>query len=435
MTKCDVFISHHSDSCKGLSADVSRVLDTYGIFGWYAERDIAATHNYTEKIIGAIRECKVFVLLLNKYANQSKHVLREVNIAMSNSKPILIVHLDDCIPNDAIAYVSSASQIVKVQGENEVIIAQRIGKEVCELLSEGTEEYVVSKEGYKTSWDGNDLSFYGDEGERNRINHQHHFVYQFAKDAYENILKDAKDASFLDVGCNTGEQAMMFVSKSEGIKHYIGIDREGEALDKGQELYPNAHFYLADCEADDFSQRLSSIEEELGIDGFDFINVSMLLLHTREPNELIDVLSSHLSENGQLIILDIDDGFNVAFPDPKELFKQAVNICFGTEYSGYRHCGRTIYKRLSDMGLDDICLHKIGLSTVGMTRSEKEKFFDIYFWFILDDLRKMNSEQPQNKLIKTDLEWMESNYKEMKMEFKKRDFFFNLGFVLFSARA
>lgn len=435
MTKFDVFLSHHSDSCKDLTIEISRILGSYDILGWYAERDVAATHNYTGEIIAAIRECKVFVMLLNKYANQSKHVLREVNIAMSYSKPILIIHLDDCIPNDAIAYVSSTSQIVKVHGENDTIIAQQISKVICDLLNEESEEYVESKEDYKTSWDGNDLAFYGDEGERNRINNQHAFVYQFAHETYEKLLSSAVDASFLDVGCNTGEQSMMFISESTGIRHYIGIDREEAALNKGRQLFPNAHFYKADCEAEDFSNKLSAIKDELGIDGFDFINVSMLMLHTKDPNTLIDVLSSHLSDNGQIIVLDIDDGFNVAFPDPDGVFKRAINICFQTEYSGFRHCGRTIYKRLSDMCLNDICLHRVGLSTVGMSRSEKEKFFDIYFWFILDDLRKMREQKPSSKLIKTDLDWMESKYKEMRMEFKKRDFFFNLGFVLLSARA
>ena len=435
MNTCEVFLSHHSDSCKKLSAEVSSVLKSFDIFGWYAERDIAATHNYTEKIIGAIRECKLFVLLLNKYANQSRHVLREVNIAMSNAKPILIIHLDDCVPCDAISYVSSTSQIVKAYGENETIVAQQIGRVICDLLSESKEELVVSRQGYKTSWEGNDLAFYGDEGERNRINHQHSFVYRFANETYHKLLSSAKDATFLDVGCNTGEQSMMFISEHSTIKHYIGIDREEEALNKGRQLFPDAYFYKADCEAESFGEKLSAIENELGLDGFDFINVSMLLLHTKDPEALMDVLASHLSENGQIIVFDIDDGFNIAYPDEKKLFKKAIDMCFETEYSGYRHCGRTIYKLLNDMCLNDICLHKVGLSTVGMSRSEKERFFDIYFWFILDDLRKMNSEQPLNMLIKTDLEWIEANYKEMRMEFKKKEFFFSLGFMIFTAHA
>ena len=90
---------------------------------------------------------------------------------------------------------------------------------------------------------------------------------------------------------------------------------------------------------------------------------------------------------------------------------------------------------MNDLGLSDIRLHKTGLSTVGMSRREKESFFDIYFWIILDDLRKMHASLPDSALIKSDLEWIEENYDEMRMIFKKKSFFFRLGFMLFSAGA
>ena len=68
-----------------------------------------------------------------------------------------------------------------------------------------------------------------------------------------------------------------------------------------------------------------------------------------------------------------------------------------------------------------------------MSRAEREAFFEIYFWFILDDLRKMNAELPDSGLVATDLAFMEEHYREMKQAFKKKDFFFTLGFVLSSA--
>ena len=159
----------------------------------------------------------------------------------------------------------------------------------------------------------------------------------------------------------------------------------------------------------------------------------MLLLHTKNPAILIDVLSSHLSENGKLIILDIDDGFNIAYPDPQGMFDKAIQLCFKTEYSGFRHSGRAINKFLSDTELNNIKLHKIGLSSIGMSRKEKDEFFDIYFWFVLDDLQKMSEENPNDKILALDYKWMKNNYAKMKNQFKSRGFFFNLGFVLYSA--
>ena len=51
MSGYDFFFSHHSDSSKTLVAEVTRLLQGSGIRGWYAERDIEGSQNYTEMII------------------------------------------------------------------------------------------------------------------------------------------------------------------------------------------------------------------------------------------------------------------------------------------------------------------------------------------------------------------------------------------------
>lgn len=428
----DVFLSHHSDSCKQLVEEIGTTLKTLGIVPWYAESNIGGSQNFSEEIPIAIRESRLFVLLLNKYSNASVHVTKEVNLALN--KPMLIIRLDDCPLSSTILYAASNSQMVSVDLRNGTMAVQQICEEIVSCLGKlgGNSVDGLSREGYKTSWEGNDLAFYGDEGERGRISQQNLFVYDFAGETYHKLLSETKEGVFLDIGCNTGTQAMMYLEGHSGIR-YVGIDREEEALQRGRELYPDASFFRADCEDDDFDEILSEIEEELDIKGFDIINVSMMLLHTKNPAALLDVLSDHLADGGRIIVLDIDDGFNVAHPDPDYVFKKAIELCFETEYSGNRHCGRAVYKMLHDLDMDDVILHKVGYSTVGMDRKQKESFFDVYFWFVLDDLRKMHAEKPNSKLIKADLDWMEEHYKEMRMAFKKKDFFFTLGFILFSA--
>ena len=430
-----VFISHHRDTCEGLTVEISNHLKKLDISCWYAERDVETSQNYTERILEAIRKCDLFVLLLNEHANKSRHVLREVNIAMAHTKPIMIIHLDDCRPNDSIAYVSSILQMISVRESNTERCAQRICGEIIKWYDTNPngKNYKVSYDGYKLYWEGNDLAFYEDEYERGRISTQNKFVFDFAGEVYGQLLTEtSEEKTFLDVGCNTGIQANLFLADKPHIR-YVGVDREEAALARGRELYPDAHFYQMNCESENFDLQLSQVEDELGIEGFDYINVSMLLLHLRHPTSFLDILANHLKEGGRLIILDIDDGFNIAYPDEKGYFKKAVDLCFQLEYSGYRHCGRTVYKMLTDVDFRDIRMHKLGLSTIGMSRREKEAFFEIYFSFILDDLRKMHHEFPDNTFVETDLQWMEENYKEMKMQFKQKDFFFNLGFIIYSA--
>lgn len=435
----DIFFSHHTDSCGDIVKELAdKIESSYEKTSWYAQRDIKGAQNYTKILPEAIGNCKLFVLLLNEFSLQSRQVAREINIAMAKLKPILIVNLDNSPLDEDIVYVSAAdSQVVFIEETNRSVLIQKIGYKIIEWFqnnddaSDKLADYSFTK--YKLSWDVNDLAFFGDEGERARIDLQHQFIYNFAKDEYDKLLSDFSDASFLDVGCNTGVQSKMFLEE-KNIKNYIGIDREEAALTEATNTFPDGFFYLCDCESEDFSDRLSEIEQELGISGFDIINVSMLLLHTKKPDILIDVLSAHLSDNGQIIILDIDDGFNIAYPDPDGMFEKAIQLCFKTEYSGFRHSGRAINKFLSDIDLHDIKLHKIGLSTIGMSRKEREAFFDIYFWFILDDLKKMHESNIKDAFLKADYEWFKDNYATMKNCFKKRDFFFNLGFVLYSAR-
>ena len=62
----------------------------------------------------------------------------------------------------------------------------------------------------------------------------------------------------------------------------------------------------------------------------------------KEPGVLLDTLSGHLAEGGRIVILDIDDGLNIAYPDPDGHFSKAVDICAETGYSGYRKSGRQI---------------------------------------------------------------------------------------------
>ena len=435
----DVFFSYHTDSSVNIVEDAAKMLEHFDITSWYAKRDIKATQNYTEIIPDAIRGCKLFVVIINKYSADSVQVSREMNIALDMKKTILMINTDGTsVSKNSLIYIAGAtSQMITIIESDTHTLAQEMCRNIVDWFQDNGDLSIESSMGNancKTFWDVNDLEFFGDEGERKRIDLQHHFVYLFAKDVYDRLLIDTENASFLDVGCNTGVQSKMFL-ENKTIKHYVGIDREAAALEQAAISFPAGHLYQCDCESAEFSDRLTQIEKELGISGFDYINISMLLLHTRNPSILIDVLSDHLTENGRIIVLDIDDGFNIAYPDTEGMFEKAVQLCFKTEYSGFRHCGRAINKFFSDTDLNDITLHKLGLSTCGMTRKEREYFFDIYFWFVLDDLQKMHNECPEDKFIKADYEWLRDNYAVMKNTFKKKDFFFNLGFVLYSAKA
>ncbi len=77
-TMIDVFISHHTGSSIHIVEGIVNKLEANGIKCWYAPRDTSG--DYAGSIADAIDACRVFLLVLNKAASESPHVLNELNL-------------------------------------------------------------------------------------------------------------------------------------------------------------------------------------------------------------------------------------------------------------------------------------------------------------------------------------------------------------------
>ncbi len=105
----EVFISYSSvDSVQ--AETVRNVLEKNGISCWMAPRDIPGGSNYTKEIPIAIRNCKVFVLILSKNAQSSHWVLKELDSAVNSGKVILPFMLENCVLNDEFNFLLTGAQ-------------------------------------------------------------------------------------------------------------------------------------------------------------------------------------------------------------------------------------------------------------------------------------------------------------------------------------
>lgn len=95
-TKMDklIFISHSSKDGE-IAADLCEYLEKNEKKCFIAPRDIPYGNAYAEEIVNGIDNSEIMVLLLSENSNQSPHVLREVERAVSKSIPILIYKLED----------------------------------------------------------------------------------------------------------------------------------------------------------------------------------------------------------------------------------------------------------------------------------------------------------------------------------------------------
>ena len=105
----EIFISYSSVDFP--QADTVRsVLEKNGLSCWMAPRDIPGGSNYTKEIPIAIRNCKVFVLILSQSAQSSHWVLKELDSAVNCGKVILPFMLEDCALNDEFNFLLTGAQ-------------------------------------------------------------------------------------------------------------------------------------------------------------------------------------------------------------------------------------------------------------------------------------------------------------------------------------
>ena len=105
----EIFISYSSNDL--LQAETVRnVLEKNGLSCWMAPRDIPGGSNYTKEIPIAIRNCKIFVLILSKSAQSSHWVLKELDSAVNCGKVILPFMLEDCALNDEFNFLLTGAQ-------------------------------------------------------------------------------------------------------------------------------------------------------------------------------------------------------------------------------------------------------------------------------------------------------------------------------------
>jgi hypothetical protein len=99
----DAFISHSSKD-KTMADAICAKLEQAGIRCWIAPRDVAPGKTWSGEIMKAIDRCKVMVLVFSSNANESAQIVRELEAAVHQSKPILPLRIQDILPSNEMAY-------------------------------------------------------------------------------------------------------------------------------------------------------------------------------------------------------------------------------------------------------------------------------------------------------------------------------------------
>lgn len=435
----DVFISYEHES-KSIADNVVSVLESNRIRCWYAPRDVIG--DYATSIVEAINSCKVFVLILNDRASNSPQVLNEVEMAykriLTGEINIVPFKLDDENLSMAMEYYIKRLHWIDAENASLENAIDDLLKQIEELMpagSVGSEEGLIPTRQIKRS--SNKYFTDSDAKELSRLKTQEDLLLAFDRPVYEQVLAGKSDLAVLDIGSNDGLAVMSRLGSRDEVTALLGVEWDAGAAASANERYGTDSIVFAqcDCESPELAQTVSAYLDEHGLTGFDILNLSMIILHLQKPYKLLRQLRKFLNPGACVVIRDIDDGLNLAYPDPDGSFARATRICDYLETSGFRTSGRQIYGMLRKAGYRDIRVEKQGLNTAGMNHDQRSALFDTYFSFVTDDLAIMCQRHPDSERCAEDRAWFEDVYDDMEEAFQDDCFFFNGGFMIFTARA
>jgi TolB-like protein len=122
----DVFVSYASQDA-ALANAVVGTLEKQGVRCWIAPRDVVPGSLYADKIVGAINDAKVVVLVLSEHSVASPHVGKELERASSKRRRIVAFRTDSAPLTRGFEYFLSESQWIDVgTGGTDVAIAKLV---------------------------------------------------------------------------------------------------------------------------------------------------------------------------------------------------------------------------------------------------------------------------------------------------------------------
>lgn len=99
----DVFVSYAT--LDKLTADaVCANLEASGIRCWIAPRDVTPGMDYGAAIVEGIRGSRIMVVVFSAHANESQHIKREVERAVSHGVVVLPFRIENTLPTASLEY-------------------------------------------------------------------------------------------------------------------------------------------------------------------------------------------------------------------------------------------------------------------------------------------------------------------------------------------
>lgn len=125
----NVFISFSSKQ-QDEALRVCNIIEENGLSCFISCRDLVAGEIYAEQLISNIANCNTVVLLLSNDSNNSPHVLREIEYAVSHDIPVIVYSVEECTLSKSMEYFLMTHQWLLPSSDRDVKLIKSIRHKV-----------------------------------------------------------------------------------------------------------------------------------------------------------------------------------------------------------------------------------------------------------------------------------------------------------------
>ena len=422
---------------------------------FYAPRCIKHGQDFVETCQSVAGQVSLMILFVTKdffefILEEEDVVGKELRSALDNQncKFLPILFPDFSFDQIDLRQLFTPEEIGRIAHVNPIRFNDVYSFETTALLAPIFEDLAIDKDAISTEKDRaqprthitekSKSDFFSDKNttEKQRLEQQQNLLFSYDMPVYEKLLLNKSHLNVLDLGSGNGTALMNRLGSRKEIDKIIGIEFDALNVTHANEKYSNSNavFYQYDVESNDFPKKLKSIMDENGIERFDFINILALVSHLKSPSKLLKVIKKFCSPDAMILIRNIDDGLNIAFPDEDGSFRMALSQLSRCTSSGYRYSGRQLFTYLNRWGYRDITLEKTGINTTRMNSAEKEALFEVVFKFLEEGLAQETAAHPDDIDLNHTYQWLLGIYESLEDSFMAPDFFFHFGFMIYTAR-
>ena len=268
--------------------------------------------------------------------------------------------------------------------------------------------------------------------ELDRLTVQNQLLRECELPVYQKLLEGKSGLRLLDVGCNDGSKTMDRFDLPQ-VERIMGLEYNEGLARRAQEKYGGgkASFHSCDLEDPDFPVQMAGLMEADGIEGFDLIYISFVLMHLKRPDLMLARLRPLLAPGGCLLIEEADDAACRLEPDEQGLFRQFIQMLPVDPYAGNRRCGEQVAGWLERCGYREIKYHHVSVEGTGEEAERKRNIFEI-FSCIFQDMQILKTEQPYVPEYDACIAWLDQHYLELYKKILSKENTLTLGVQLIS---